>query len=90
MKPLGYAYTFEGLNVDDIWKEVKKNFPENQNVIKICDEFSSNTYDEENKKHKALILAENEKNNDMLIQKNEFFLEEALKASDENVNFFER
>lgn len=84
-----YAYSFEELNKEDVWEEVKKNFDGNEKVMNICDVFKANNYSEENVYHKALCLAEYEKNNDMLIQSNEILVDEAYKACDENINFFD-
>lgn len=84
-----YAYTFEELNSDDVWEEVKKSFTDNEKVIELCDLFKSNDYSEENDYTKSLCLAEFEKNNDMLIQVNELAVDEAVNACNQGVTFFD-
>ena len=84
-----YAYTFDELNVNDIWEEVKKNFLENERVSQMCDLFKSNDYSEESVYSRVLTLAEFEKNNDMLIQSNSLAVEEAEKACNDGVLFFD-
>ena len=84
-----YAFTFDDLEVDDVWEEVKKCFNGNNKVIEICDLFKTNDFNEINIYSKALALAEYEKNNDMLIQCNQTIVDEAFKACNENVKFFD-
>ena len=84
-----YAYTFEELNSDDVWEEVKKSFTDNEKVIELCDLFKSNDYSEENDYTNVLCLAEYEKNNDMLIQVNDLAVDEAVNACNQGVTFFD-
>ncbi len=84
-----YAYSLEEAEVEDIWEEVKKSFADNTKVIEICDLFKSLDYNDENEYTRALVLAEYEKNNDMLIQSNDVIEGEALEACINNVRFFD-
>lgn len=83
-----YAYSFEDLDVN-VWEEVKNNFKDNEKVAEICETFKSNNYIISNNYTEALVLAEFEKNNDMLVQSNGLIVEEAEKACKEKVNFFD-
>ena len=84
-----YAYSFIDSDEANIWDEIKKSFPDNENVGKMCYLFKNNNYKEDNQFSKILTLAEFEKNNDMLIQNNRFIVEEADKACKSGVNFFD-
>lgn len=84
-----YAFTFDELDVEDVWEEVKKSFNGNNKVIEICDLFKANDFNEINVYSKALTLAEYEKNNDMIIQSNQTIVDEAFKACNDNIKFFD-
>ena len=83
-----FAYTYDDLDIENVWDEVKKTFPENERVIELCEEFKKNDYKEDNAYTRALTLAEYEKNNDMLIQSNRYIVEEADRACKTGLNFF--
>ena len=83
-----FAYTYDDLDTENVWDEVRKSFPDNEKVVEICDKFKNNDYNENNEFTKALILSEFEKNNDMLIQSNRYIVEEADRACKAGVNFF--
>ncbi len=84
-----FSYTYDDLDVDNVWEEVKKSFASNEKVVEICDLFEKNDYKEPNVYTNALTLAEYEKNNDMLIQSNRFIVEEADRACKAGANFFD-
>ena len=81
-----YAYSFEEEN---IWENIKSIYKDNKNVCDICDQFKNLNFEEENIYTKALVLAEFEKNNDILIHSNEVAVNEALEAVKNNVNYFD-
>lgn len=81
-----YAYSFEE---DNIWENIKSIYKDNKNVCDICDQFKNLNFEEENIYTKALVLAEFEKNNDILIHSNEVAVNEALEAVKNNVNYFD-
>ena len=84
-----YAYTYDDLDVENVWEEVRNSFKGVENVSALCDAFKNNDYKEDNEYSRALTLAEFEKNNGMLIQNNRFIVEEADRACKEGANFFD-
>ncbi len=82
-----YAYTFESVETD-VWDEIIKSYSENKAVIDICNNFKNNDFNPDSLCTKALILAEYEKNNDLLIHHEDIIIEEALEACNKMVNYF--
>ena len=82
-----YAYTFEV--VSNVWNEIEESYKDNSKVVEVCEAFKNEKYDELTTYSKALILAEYEKNNDVLFENNDVMVEEALQACSKSLNFFE-
>lgn len=83
-----YAYTFENIEGQNIWEEIKKSYKDNEKVVDICNAFKEVDYAIENIYIKALILAEFEKNNDLFLHQNDDIVEAALQACDNSIDFF--
>ena len=84
-----YAYTFENTDSEDLWKEVTESYAENQKVLNICEDFRKLDFSLKDIYIDALVLAEYEKNNDMLFHNNTSALNEALTAAENKVSFFD-
>ena len=83
-----YAYTFENLDNKNIWKEIKDSYKDNEKVANICDNFANIDYMADTLYSKALILAEFEKNNDLILHSNNDIVEEAKESCEKSVSFF--
>lgn len=81
-----YAYTFE--NSSDIWDQIVESYKENSKVIDICNEFKKLDFDASNNYTKALVLADFEKNNDLLLHHNNDEIELALEACENSTDIF--
>lgn len=84
-----YAYTFENSNNETIWKDVVESYLDNQKVVKICEDFKNLDFSSNDIYIDALVVAEYEKNNDMLFHNNVVALNEAMTAAENNVSFFD-
>ena len=82
-----YAYSFENVDSKDIWNDIRETYKENAKVIDICNSFENMEYDD-SIYTKALILAEFEKNNDLVLHSNNAIVDEAIEACDKSVSFF--
>ncbi len=82
-----FAYTLDPAN-GSIWDQIEKIYDDNDKVREVCNEFR-NMDDEYSLYSKALTLAEFEKNNDLFLHYNDVAVEEALKACDNAVDFFD-
>ena len=81
-----FAYSSEE---SDIWENIKNDYKDNESVSLICDSFKKCEFDSDNLYTKALILAEFEKNNDILIHNNKVAIREALDAVKNKINYFD-
>ncbi len=82
-----FAYTLDG-STTSVWDQIEKIYDDNDRVKEVCDGFRY-IEDEYSLYVKALILAEFEKNNDLFLHYNDVAVEEALKACDNAVDFFD-
>lgn len=82
-----FAYSNED---KDVWDNIKKSYIDNDKVFKICNGFKNNNFDRENIYTKSLILAEFEKNNDVLIHSNKTAVNEAMEAVKNNISYFDK
>ncbi len=83
-----YAYTFNTLN-NNIWDEIIEKYKDNEKVIEICNIFKNEKFEEYTIYNKSLLLAEYEKDNDILLNNEELAVEEALEACNKNINYFD-
>ncbi len=84
-----YAYTFESIDCSNVWQEIENTYRDNQKVIEVCESFIKNGFNDKNKYVDALVIAEYEKNNDMLFHNSEKALQEAIRACENSVSFFD-
>lgn len=84
-----YAYMFEGEKKDSLWDEIKNTYKDKKAVENICDEFKNVDLNEESLYTDALILAELEKNYDMLLHNCDSLVQEASLAVENGVSFFD-
>lgn len=83
-----YAYTFENMDTSNVWNEIKLSYKDNEKVREICDNFINLDYMSDSLYTKALVLAEFEKNNDLILHSNDAIVEEAKEACEKSVSFF--
>ncbi len=83
-----YAYTFDVLD-NNLWEDIKENYRDNEKVVEICNSFQNEKFEEYTIYCKALLLAEYEKENDVLLNNDEIAVEEAIEACNKNVNYFD-
>ena len=83
-----YAYTFENIETANVWNEIKLSYKDNDKVAAICDNFINLDYMSDSLYSKALVLAEFEKNNDLVLHSNDGIIEEAKEACEKSVSFF--
>ena len=83
-----YAYTFDNINCENVWDEIKAGYEGNTAVANICDGFKTTDYTVDSIYTNALILAEYEKNNDVFLHYNDNAVQEALRACESQVSLF--
>ena len=82
-----YAYTLENLD-NNVWDEIINSYKDNPSVLEVCNKFREIDYSMDTNYSDALILAEYEKNNDLFLHYNDVLVEEALKACNNQVDYF--
>ncbi len=81
-----YATTFK--HETPVWQEIIESYKDNEKVSEICNQFKSATNDDESMYTKALILAEYEKDNDLLIHNSNEEVDLALQACELSINLY--
>ena len=84
-----YAYMFEGNKQENLWDEIKGTYKDKKAVEKICDEYKNIDLTAESLYIDALVLAEFEKNHDILLHNCDNLVQEASVAVEDGISFFD-
>lgn len=82
-----YAYNL-GINDQNVWNDIKKQYPDDDLIKRLCDDFNTFSYDVDDIYMKALICAEYENNNKTFMLNNVDIIHLALESAKNNALIF--